>query len=91
MCSSEEAVIWIGATSNLCTPLFIVVGPKHPWREAGPPNGKADSDRKVVNQELSLSGQDLHTPSREREFLIDNLLVRIHFVIVMIRWTGLAP
>jgi len=22
---------------------------------------------------------------------IDNLLVRIHFVVVMIRWTGLAP
>ena len=27
---------------------------------------------------------------REREFFIDNLLVRIHFVIVMMRWTGLA-
>ena len=26
----------------------------------------------------------------EREFLIDNLLVRVHFIIVMIRWTGLA-
>ena len=25
-----------------------------------------------------------------REFFIDNLLVRIHFVIVMIRWTDLA-
>jgi len=25
-----------------------------------------------------------------REFFIDNLLVRIHFIIVMIRWTGLA-
>ena len=30
-------------------------------------------------------------PCREREFFIDNLLVRIHFIIVMIRWTGLAP
>jgi len=29
--------------------------------------------------------------AREREFFIDNLLVRIHFIIVMIRWTGLAP
>ena len=29
--------------------------------------------------------------SRERDFFIDNLLVRIHFIIVMIRWTGLAP
>ena len=27
----------------------------------------------------------------ESEFFIDNLLVRIHFIIVMIRWTGLAP
>ena len=26
-----------------------------------------------------------------REFFIDNLLVRIHFIVVMIRWTGLAP
>ena len=28
---------------------------------------------------------------KEREFFIDILLVRIHFIIVMIRWTGLAP
>ena len=28
---------------------------------------------------------------RERGFFIDNLPVRIHFIIVMIRWTGLAP
>ena len=27
----------------------------------------------------------------EREFFIDNLLVRIHYIIVMIRWTGLVP
>ena len=26
----------------------------------------------------------------ERDFIIDNLLVRIHLIIVMIRWTGLA-
>ena len=31
-------------------------------------------------------------PARgEREFFIDNLLVQIHFIIVMIRWIGLAP
>jgi len=29
--------------------------------------------------------------TREREFFIDNLLVRIHFIIVMIKWTGIAP
>jgi len=27
----------------------------------------------------------------EREFFIDNLLVRVHFIIEMIWWTGLAP
>jgi len=25
------------------------------------------------------------------EIFVDNLLVQIHFIIVMIRWTGLAP
>jgi len=30
-------------------------------------------------------------PVREREFFIDNLLVRIHCIIMMIRWTGFAP
>ena len=29
--------------------------------------------------------------TREREFFIDNLLVRIHFIIEVIWWTGLAP
>ena len=28
---------------------------------------------------------------REREFFTENLLVRIYFIIGMIRWTGLAP
>ena len=27
----------------------------------------------------------------QREFFIDNLLVQIHFIVVMIRWTGLVP
>ena len=30
-------------------------------------------------------------PGGERVLFIDNLLVRIHFIVVMIRWTGLAP
>ena len=30
-------------------------------------------------------------PGAEREFLIDNLLVRIHVIIVVIRWIGLTP
>ena len=37
------------------------------------------------------SCQDPPGRASEREFFIDNLLVRIHFIIVMIWWTGLAP
>jgi len=37
---------------------------------------------------VSFFENDLRT---EIEFFIDNLLVRIHFIIVMMRWTGLAP
>ena len=33
----------------------------------------------------------LNQPTPETEFFIDNLLARIHFIIVMIWWTGLAP
>jgi hypothetical protein len=38
----------------------------------------------------------IHAPenlaySREREVFIDNLLVRIHSIMEMIWWTGLAP
>jgi len=29
--------------------------------------------------------------NRERDFFIDNLLVRIYYIIEMIEWTGLAP
>jgi len=29
--------------------------------------------------------------SRGRHFFVHNLLPQIHFIIVMIRWTGLAP
>ena len=40
---------------------------------------------------LGLSGSRALLQKEEREFFIDNLLVRIHFIIVMIEWTGLAP
>ena len=39
----------------------------------------------------SASGHAGSDPRREREFFIDNLLVRIYFIIEMIWWTGLAP
>jgi len=41
-----------------------------------------EADVRVVQDVRSLS---------EIEFFIDNLLVRVHFIIVMITWTGLAP
>jgi len=50
------------------------------------------------DEDFARDAGDAHQPAgtlvwvcQEREFFIDNLLVRIHFVIVMNRWTGLAP
>ena len=39
----------------------------------------------------AIRGADGILVVRERGFFIDNLLVRIHFIIVVNRWTGLAP
>ena len=49
-----------------------------------------------LHRSLSLANETSHLASAQtevvkREFFIDNLLVRTHFIIVMIRWTGLAP
>ena len=50
--------------------------------------------RVTINPPLSLCCIDPRSvpvqQAPEREFVIDNLLVRIHFIIVMIRWTGHA-
>ena len=40
---------------------------------------------------MGASGDAPSWQSTEGDFLIDNLLVQTHFIIVMIRWTGLAP
>ena len=51
----------------------------------------------ICNELARISGEGLDqqtcpaAPDRQKELVIDNLLVRIHFVIVMIEWTGLAP
>ena len=47
------------------------------------------ADGANINQHFPEAGS--HAAHREREFFIDNLLVRIHRIIVMIRWTCLAP
>ena len=51
---------------------------------------KVDVDKLGTGPTL-LKVASLNPKLTEREFFIDNLLVRIHFFIVMIRWTGLAP
>ena len=40
---------------------------------------------------LPVTEEEVRSIPPEREFFIDNLLVRIHFIIEMIWWTGLAP
>jgi len=32
-----------------------------------------------------------HRPHLKRDLFIENILVRIHFIILIIRWTGRAP
>jgi len=46
---------------------------------------------KAAATELYKNAESRPCPCRERDLFIDNPLVRIHFIIVMIRWTGLAP
>ena len=57
------------------------VGPGEPNRHPSGPRGAHGN----VNPIPKTSNQKV------KELLIDNLLVRILFIIVMVRWTGLAP
>ena len=45
----------------------------------------------VLKSDVTDGGVSHGRFCQEKEFVIDNLLVRIHVIIVMIRWTGLAP
>ena len=47
--------------------------------------------KKDEEEDTTADAQAHPLAEREREFFIDSLLVRIHFIIMMIRWTGLAP
>jgi len=52
--------------------------------------GKLNFDERVVAHRVVASKRaDVQT--RKSEFFIENLLVRMHFIIEMIWWTGLAP
>ena len=52
---------------------------------------------RLKQYDMSYAGapRDVSAPywfrEREREFFIADILVRIHFIILMMRWTGLAP
>ena len=62
------------------------------FRVAGSQCWKQMSGR-FARWKSSFSSTCVRVPDsgREREFFIDNLMVRIHFMIDMIWWTGLAP
>ena len=51
------------------------------------------TEESVEHAKVSIAEEIRHRRCvpREREFFIDNLLVRIHYIIVMMKWTGLAP
>jgi hypothetical protein len=59
--------------------ILIDTQPSTPWTL----DGSRDAQRE-------LTGSPSASRS-EREFFLDNLLVRIDCIVVMIRWTGLAP
>jgi len=66
-----------------CFVIAIDTGPRRPLR-------LEFSDTKVYEPKVRARLGHGTLPS-QREFFIYNLLIRIHFIIVMIRWTGLAP
>jgi len=45
----------------------------------------------VLNGRIVPIGNPVRFLEHRERCFIDNLLVRIHFIIAMIRWTGLAP
>ena len=56
-----------------------------------PHSGDNFHAKRCPNQCFFASVLSCGKGEREGEFFIDDLLARIHFIIVMIRWIGLAP
>ena len=77
-----------GETRALCAHLLLVLGVLCPTEVCCGAGALVAADPRTFG--LGACAAPC-TPPREREFFIANLLVRIHFIIVMIRWTGLAP
>ena len=66
-------------------------GRRHQGREARRRSKGGGGGGRPASRATRVSRSRGPTRSKEREFFIDNLLVRIHFIILMIRWNGLAP
>ena len=50
-----------------------------------------DFKSSVGHIKTSKSAKVVHAGPEQSEFFYDNLLVRIHFITVMMRWTGFTP
>ena len=70
--------------------LGLSLGPRHS-PTVGSSKGAVSYARGTPVHVFSRELLRIHAPVREREFFIDSLLVRIHYIIAMIRWTGPAP
>ena len=84
--------------SGECVAQHVIQGYLHdqkllPPSSPGPPQGPRHAP--TVGPTVGSSRQRIQNGSSPKtaksDFFMDNLLVRIHFIIAMIRWTGLAP
>jgi len=82
------------------TPSTVTPNPKpqtpNPKPQTPNPKSQTPNPFPAGAHESDIAAAKRHARRRlqvclERELFFDNLLVRIHVIIVMIRWTGLAP
>ena len=84
-------------TSPVSTPQLFPHQPLSCFREAGHRAAPRAPSTRDPPRPLCTPHESVYAAvcvgvcSIKGEFFIDNLLVRIHFCIVMMRWTGLAP
>ena len=76
---------------TLSRTLSLSLAHTHTLSRALPQLEKERARLASAEKQLRLEWARMDQVSIYRESFIDNLLVRIHFIIVMIRWTGLAP
>ena len=86
-------VIYDSGPSHLC---FITLKPRVQWYTESmsleyEPTSELLHISVKVQPYVGNSFPDISGPASETDFFVDNLLVRIHYVVVTIRRTGLAP